>query len=176
MPCAEILRNKGRYVPDLVMAGGFVNETQMFKAMAMSNLGDGPLIRAIAMARAPITAVFKGDHFSKLAREGNLPRKFAEEYGTNPEQFFITAPDLRHMYPEATLGEDIPWSAVALYTYFTERLGTGLKQLMAGSRKFRLNLLSRTDIAALTPRAAEITGLTLIDQLEIDQMEQILDY
>ena len=47
---------------------------------------------------------------------------------------------------------------------------------MAGSRKFRLDLLGRSDVTALTPRAAEITGLSLIDKFETDQIEQILYY
>jgi len=176
LKCAGILKSKGKHVPDLVMAGGFVNETQMFKAMAMSDLGDGPTVKAIAMARAPITATFKGDTFGKLAAEGKLPKKFAEEYGDSPEKFFITAPDLAHAYPDSKLGEDMPWSAVALYTYFYERLGIGLKQLMAGSRKFKLKYLGREDLAALTPRAAKISGLPLMEELEVDAMEAILDY
>ena len=55
LKCAEILRRKGRHVPDIVMAGGFIEETQMFKAIAMSNFGYGPYVKAILMARAPLT-------------------------------------------------------------------------------------------------------------------------
>ncbi|RLG70767.1 MAG: FMN-binding glutamate synthase family protein, partial [Methanobacteriota archaeon] len=143
MKCVELLKKKGRYVPDLAMAGGFVNEAQIFKAIAMSNLGDGPTVKTISMARAPITAVFKGGYFAELAEKNKLPKSFAELYGTNPEQFFITAHEIKRKHPEAKLGKDIPWSAVGLYTYFTDRIGVGLKQLMAGCRKFKLNLLDR---------------------------------
>ena len=34
----------------------------------------------------------------------------------------------------------MPYQGIALYTYLTSRIGTGLKQLLAGSRKFKLNL------------------------------------
>jgi hypothetical protein len=72
MMCAQVMKKKGKFIPDLVMAGGFVNETQIYKSMAMSNLGDEPLIKAIAMARAPLLTVMKSANFMKLA-ETHLP-------------------------------------------------------------------------------------------------------
>ena len=51
------------------------------------------------------------------------------------------------------MGAGIPWPAVGLYSYFMDRIGMGLKQLLAGCRKWRLGLLSREDIAALTELA-----------------------
>jgi hypothetical protein len=45
---------------------------------------------------------------------------------------------------------------------------------MAGSRKFKLNLLSRNDLASLTERAAKVTGLPLVEELEQEAMERIL--
>ena len=53
--------------------------------------------------------------------------------------------------------ERIPTGALGLYTYY-ERLAQGLRQFMAGSRKFSLEHISRNDIAALTPEAASISG------------------
>ncbi len=172
LKCAEILKKKGKYVPDLVMAGGFVNETQIFKAIAMSNPnGKEPLVKAVAVARSGLTAAFKGRYFAELAKQGKLPKKFADLYGTKPEKFFISYPDLKEQ-----IKRGLPWSAVGVYTYFYDRIGTGLKQLMAGSRKFKLDALDRGDIASLTERAAEITGIPLIDHFENDAMEEILDF
>lgn len=171
LKCAEILRKKGKHVPDLVMAGGFVNETQIFKSIAMSNIDGKPLVKAVAVARSPLTAAFKGKHFVELAKQGKLPKKFAELYGTKPEQFFIAYTELKDK-----ISQGLPWSAVGVYTYFTDRIGTGLKQLMAGSRKFKLEMLERGDIASLTKRASEITGIPIIDHLENEAIEQILDF
>ncbi len=173
LKCCEILKKKGRHVPDICMAGGFINETQIYKAIAMSNFGDGPYVKAIVMARAPLTAVMKGYYFEDLAKKGKLPKAFAEKYGSDPEQYYITVPELKAKYGERF--KDIPWPAVGLYTYFHDRIGTGLKQLLAGSRKFRLDLIDRNDLAALTERASKVTGIPLLEELDAEAMELILD-
>lgn len=177
LSCIRVLKARGHYVPDIAIAGGFVNETQMFKAIAMSNLGDGhgPYVKAIAMARAPLTAVMKSDYFAELARDGGVPQRFAALYGQSPDSFFVNAPQLRKQFGRA-LGQDIPWPAVGLYTYFIDRLGVGLKQLMAGARKWRLDLLSRDDIVALSERASRVTGIPTIEETAQQTMETILDF
>ncbi len=171
----QILKQKGKYIPDIAFAGGFVNETQIFKAIAMSNFGDGPYVKAIAMARPAITAVFKGSYFSELAAEGRLPKKFAELYGDDPEHFFITVPELRKRYGDE-VGKGIPWGAVGLYTYFTDRISKGLKQLMAGCRKFKLNLISRDDLASLTEFAAKTTRIPLVNEKDREIFKALLDF
>jgi len=169
----EILKKKGKHIPDICMAGAFVNETQIFKSIAMSNFGDGSYVKTIGMARAPLTAVMKSKHYVDLAKEDKLPKNFATLYGNRPEQFFMATIEL-----EDRFGEDakkLPWPAVGLYSYFVDRLGIGLKQLMAGSRKWKLELLGRNDISSLTERAKRVTGIPLLDELEQDAMEEILD-
>ena len=172
LKAAELLKKKGRYVPDIAMAGGFINETQIFKSIAMSNFGDSPIVKAIAMARAPLTAVMKSNHYVRLAEKDKLPDKFARLYGNRPEQFFIATTEL-----EERFGKDakkLPWGAIGLYTYLIDRIGVGLKQLMAGARKWKLSLLDRNDLAALTERASRVTGIPMIDEIEQDVMEEIL--
>ena len=173
----RILRRKGKHVPDIAIAGGFVNETQVFKAIAMSNFGDGagPAVKAIGMARAPITAAMKASYFVDLAAEGKLPKSFAELYGTDPEQFFITSGDLRAGYGDA-VGSEIPWSAVGVHTFLTDRLAVGLRQLLAGCRKWRLDLLSCDDLASLTERCAKVTGIPLVEEARREAFESILDF
>jgi len=172
LKCAEILRKKGRHVPDLVMAGGFISETQMYKAIAMSNFGEGPYVKSILMARAPLTAVMKSSYFVELAKEGKLPRSFAQEYGSTPEKFFVATPGLKEKFGERF--KEIPWEAVGLYSYL-ERLKVGLQQLMAGARKWKLNLLDRSDLVSLSERAAKVTGIPLVEEAEADAVERILD-
>jgi glutamate synthase domain-containing protein 2 len=170
--CIELLKRKGKHVPDIAMAGGFVNEAQIFKAIAMSNLGKGPHVKAVAMSRAPLTAVMKASYFTELARDGKLPRAFVDVYGASPEQFFIATPKLKSIYGERF--KQIPPEAIGLYTYYFERLGTGLKQLMAGCRKWKLDLLGREDIVSLSDRARKATGIQTVDELEMDAIKSIL--
>jgi hypothetical protein len=161
LKCCEILRGKGRYVPDIVMAGGFIDETQMFKAIAMSNFGSGPYVKAILMGRAPLTAVMKASYFAELAEKGALPKQFRDLYGDRLEQFFITVPELKARYGERL--KEIPWGAVGLYTYI-DKMKVGLQQLMAGARKWKLSLIDRSDLMALSERAAKVTGIPLPEE------------
>jgi len=170
--CVEVLRKKRKHVPDIAMAGGFANEAQIFKSIAMSNFGDGPHVKAIAMARAPVTAVMKSSYFVELAEKGRLPKEFAEEFGTDPGRFFRAAPELKRMHGNRF--KLIPLSAIGLYTYYIDRLGTGLKQLMAGCRKWKLGLIGREDLASLSERARVVTGIPMPDEIEADAIERIL--
>jgi len=173
LKCAQILKKKGRHVPDLVMAGGFIEETSILKAIALSNFGEGPLIKAVLMGRSPITAVMKSSYFKKLAQEAKLPRVFAERYGTTPDKFFIATPELKKKY--GARFSEIPLEAVGLYTYLTDRVGVGLKQMMAGARKWKLDLLDRNDLMSLSERAAKVTGIPMADEVEKGAIEKILE-
>ena len=172
LKCAEILRKKGRHIPDIIMAGGFISETQIFKAIALSNFGEGPYVKAVLMARAPLTAVMKSSYFVELAKNGRLPKSFADRYGTTPDSFFITTPELKASYGKRF--EEIPWGAVGLYAYLNGRIKVGLQQLMAGARKWKLNLLERSDLVSLTERAAKVTGIPLVEEAEADAIASIL--
>ncbi len=173
LKCARILERAGKYVPDISMAGGFINETQMFKTIAMSNFGNGPFVKSITMARSPLTAAMKALYFTELAEKKTLPRDFVNKYGNNPEKFFIAADELKEEYGDR-VGKEIPWSAVGVYTYLSERLGLGLKQLLAGTRKFKLDLIDRSDIATLSKLASEVTEIPMLHELEAELFEEIL--
>ncbi|MEM1538423.1 MAG: glutamate synthase-related protein [Candidatus Nezhaarchaeales archaeon] len=170
--CARILKDRGKRVPDLVMAGGFINETQIFKAIAMSNFGGGPMVKAVLMARAPLTAVMKSSYFVELAEKGQLPRSFVNQYGLKPEQFFLHASELKNILGDKF--KEVPWPAVGLYSYLIGRVKVGLQQLLAGVRKWKLNLIDRSDLAALTERAAKVTGIPLLEELDSEAIEKIL--
>jgi hypothetical protein len=149
------------------MAGGFIDETQIYKAIALSNFGDGPYVKAILMGRAPLTAVMKASYFTKMAEKGLLPKHFEELFGNSPEKFFISVPELKAMLGERF--KELPWGAVGLYTYM-DRIKVGLQQLMAGARKWKLNLIDRSDLIALSERAAKATGIPLPEEEDISQM------
>ena len=63
---------------------------------------------------------------------------------------------------------------MGIYSY-GEKLKVGLQQLMAGSRRFNINTLSRKDVMALTEEAAEVSGIDYVMNAYRDVAEQILD-
>jgi hypothetical protein len=138
----------------------------------MSNFGDGPMVKAVLLGRSPITACMKSSYFAQLAKEGRLARTFADRFGTTPEKFFISAPKLKEQYGERF--SEIPWEGVGVYTYLHDRIGVGLMQLLAGSRKWKLDLISRKELMALTERASKVTGIPLPEDSETDEIERIL--
>lgn len=173
LKCAEILKKKGRHVPTLAIAGGFIEETAIFKAIAMSNLdGKGPLVKAVAMARSPITATFKGSYFAELAKEGKLPKPFVKKYGDDPEKYMVSSPKLRNKWGDKY--KDMPKGAIGVFSYYHERIGAGLQQLLAGTRKWKIDLLERDDVCSLTPLAEEVTCIPMAHRYQSSQMEEIL--
>ncbi|MBN2351356.1 MAG: FMN-binding glutamate synthase family protein [Spirochaetales bacterium] len=161
------LADKGRYVPALAVNGGFTFEDQIFKGLAMG----APYVRMIGMARAPIAAAMVGKTIGKTIDEQQIP-VYIERFGRTKDEIFITASHLRHELGDKEY-EKLPTGAIGLYTYY-ERLAQGLRQLMAGSRKFALEYLSRDDIAALTPDAARVSGIRYIMDVDAEEADGIL--
>jgi len=162
----ERLVKKGEYLPDIVVAGGFALEDQMFKGLALC----APYAKAIGMARAPLAAAMVGKTIGKNIENKQLPI-YLQRFGKTREEIFVTAEGLKRK-----LGKDyekIPTSAIALYTYY-ERLAQGLRQLMCGARKFALQHIDRSDIAALTPEAARVSSIPLVSDLDAEEVERIL--
>ncbi len=160
------LAEKGEYVPDIILASGFVLEDQIFKGLALC----APYAKAIGMARAPLAAAMVGKTIGESLDGGQLP-VYMQRFGNTREAVFVTAEGLKREY-----GKDydkIPTSAIGLYTYY-ERLAQGLRQLMAGSRKFALKYIARDDIAALTRESAEISGIPHVMDADKEEVEVIL--
>ncbi|MCK4720918.1 FMN-binding glutamate synthase family protein, partial [bacterium] len=164
---ARRLDDAGEYVPPLTVAGGFTFEDQMFKGLAMG----APFVKLIGMARSPIAAAMVGKTIGRTIKENQVP-VYVERFGHSIDKIFVTASHLRK-----ELGNDefekIPTGAIGLYTYY-ERLAQGLRQMMAGSRKFALEHMSRDDLAALTPEAAGISGIKYIMDVDKDEVDKIL--
>jgi len=163
----EKLAAKGKFVPDIAVAGGFVLEDQIFKGLALG----APHFKLIGMARAPLTAAFVGRNIKKAVDSGNLPKHYSQ-YGETIEQIFITANELKEKYGSGF--EKIPAGALGIYTYF-ERIKQGLQQFMCGARKFSLDHITRDDIAALTKEAAKVSGIKYIMDLDKEEAEKILE-
>ncbi len=163
---AHQLAKAGEYIPDIVFAGGITFEDQIFKALALG----APYVKAVGMARGPMAATMVGKTIGRRIQEGQIP-VYVERFGSSAEEIFVTAPDLKTKHKERF--NDIPTGAMGLYSYF-KRLSQGVRQLMAGNRKFALSYITRDDIAALTQDAANISGIPYVLDVDKDEVEKIL--
>jgi glutamate synthase (NADPH) GltB2 subunit (EC 1.4.1.13) len=159
------LDEKGAFVPSCAVAGGICLEDHIFKALALG----APYIKAVCMGRSTLTAAMVGK------TQGHLLRKKYEEdnqYREALSRTFIAAAELKEKYGEDF--ERIPPAAIGVYTYY-DRLATGLRQLMAGERKFALGFISRDDLFALTREAADVSGIPYVMESDMEEVEKILE-
>ena len=57
--------------------------------------------------------------------------------------------------------DNLPLGAIGIYSA-VEKLRVGLQQLMAGARKWRVDLITRADLASLTEECTKVTGIPYI--------------
>jgi glutamate synthase domain-containing protein 2 len=117
-----------------------------------------------------MAATMVGKTIGKRIQEGQIP-VYVERFGSSAEEIFVTAPELKRKYGEKF--NEIPTGAMGLYSYFM-RLSQGVRQLMAGNRKFSLGYITRDDIASLTQDAANISGIPYILDVDKEEVEKIL--
>ena len=162
------LSDRGEHIPAVAAAGGFTFEDQIYKGLAMG----APFVKLIGMARAPIAAAMVGKTLGRTIEAHQVP-VYVERFGRTRDEVFVTSAHLRDM-----LGDDeferLPTGAIGLYTYY-ERLAQGLRQLMAGTRKFNTSYISRDDLAALTPEAAAVSDLPFVMDVDRDEAARILE-
>jgi len=164
---AKRLADKKKYVPTLAVAGGFVFEDQIFKGLALG----APFVRLVGMARSPIAAAMVGKTIGLSIKQDELP-VYVERFGTTIEEIFVTATELRNQLGAEEF-DRIPTGAIGLYTYY-ERLAQGLRQLMAGSRRFAVDFMSRDDLASLTHEASEISGIPFVMDVDKEEVDSIM--
>lgn len=161
----EKLSKKGEYVPDIVLAGGLTMEDQVFKAFALCS----PYVKAVGMSRATICAAMVAKTQAELIAQGKVPKN-SEEYGKTVEEIFY----YYHAAKRALSHNGaVPISALGVYSYY-QRLATGLRQLMAGARRFSLAEIKREDIFSLTREASEVTGIPYVMDYDKEEAEKIL--
>jgi hypothetical protein len=158
------LDEKGEFVPSCAIAGGITLEDHIFKALALG----APYVKAVCMGRSTLTAAMVGKTHGRLIKDTYGDDR---EYQDVMLSTFIGAEQLKERF-----GEDftrIPPSAIGIYTYY-DRLATGLRQLMAGERKFNLGLLSRDDLVSLTREATEVSGISYVMEADAEEVKRIL--
>jgi len=164
---AETLAARGEHLPAMAVAGGFSFEDHIFKGLAMG----APFVKIVGMARAPIAAAMVGKTIGRTIDSNNVP-VYISRFGNRKDDIFVTAVELRRELSGIDF-DTIPTGALGLYTYY-ERLAQGLRQFIAGSRKFSMAHLSRNDIAALTREAAEISRIRHIMDVDQEEVASIL--
>lgn len=162
----DLMKKRGIRVPDIAMAGGFSDEPNVFKAIAMGS----PYVKAVCMGRGLMIPGMVGKNIEKWIKDGDLP-KTVSKYGTVPEEIFVTYEELKEKF--GARFKEIPMGAIGIYTY-AQKFKVGLQQIMAGSRNFRLNTLSRNDLMALTEEASRISGIPHVMDAYADEAMTIL--
>lgn len=171
---AKRLAARGEWIPDLAMAGGFSTEDHIFKVLAMG----APYFKAVCMGRALMIPGFVGDNIQGVLRKNretdwkSLPATVSR-YGERIDQIFVTYETLAEKYGKETV-DKMPVGALALYTY-VDKLRTGLSQLMAGARSFRLDTLKRSDLISLTEEASKVSGIPYVMEAGMEEAHRILD-
>jgi len=165
---AKRLAEKGEHLPALAVAGGFAFEDQILKGLAMG----APFVKLVGMARAPIAAAMVGKTIGLTIEAGEIP-VYIERFGGTKDEIFVTATALRKELGDNEF-QEIPTGALGLYTYY-ERLAQGLRQLMAGGRKFALEHISRDDIAALTREATDVSAIRYVMDVDQKAVERLLE-
>jgi hypothetical protein len=94
------------------------------------------------------------------------------ENGELPEEIFAGYYDVQKKVGADEM-KHIPYGAIASWT-LADKLSAGLKQLMAGARKFSLSQISRDDLLAANRETAKETGITFITEAKDQIAKKIL--
>ncbi len=158
------LEEKGEFVPSCAIAGGIALEDHIFKAIALG----APYIKAVCMGRATLTAAMVGKTHGQLMKDAYGDSNRFDEMLLRT---FTAAEQLKDKYGDGF--RRIPPAAIGVYTYY-DRLAVGLRQLMAGGRKFFLKYIDRNDLIALNREAADVSGIPYVMEADMEEVEKIL--
>jgi glutamate synthase domain-containing protein 2 len=162
----QALERQGAFIPSLAIGGGMSAEDHVFKALAIG----APYVKGVCLGRAIMIPGMVGKNIGEWLKAGNLPRTVSQ-FGSTVEEIFVTYETLKERFGAEI--DELPLGAIGWYTY-VDKLRVGLQQLMAGSRNFRLDTISRQDVAALTREAADVTGISYIMDAYRDQAMEII--
>lgn len=163
----EKLSKKGLRIPDIAIAGGFSSEDHVFKVLALG----APYVKAVCMGRALMIPGMVGKNIGQWLKDKQLPPTVSE-FGATEKEIFVYYEELEDKYGKEM--KNIPLGALGVYS-FSQKIRVGLQQLMAGSRNFRLNTISRSDLMSLTEEAAKISGIPYVMDAYRKEAEAILD-
>jgi glutamate synthase domain-containing protein 2 len=163
------LAARGKWVPDIAFAGGFSSEDHVFKALALG----APFCKAVCMGRALMIPGMVGKNIERWMKgeDGGLPPTVSK-YGQKKEEIFVCYETLREKFGKEV--DNFPLGAVGIYSA-SEKIRVGLQQLMAGARKWRVDMIQRDDLVSLTEECAKVTGIPYVMESFKDQAYAIID-
>ncbi|MFP4480860.1 MAG: FMN-binding glutamate synthase family protein [Desulfohalobiaceae bacterium] len=166
--CRRLAR-QGQWVPDIAFAGGFSSEDHIFKALALG----APYCKAVCMGRALMIPGMVGKNIGHWLQgeDGGLPATVSK-FGSSKEEIFVCYEELRDQFGSDV--DQMPLGAIGIYSA-SEKLRVGLQQLMAGARKWRVDRISRNELAALSEEAAKVTGIPYIMDVQRQEALDIID-
>jgi glutamate synthase domain-containing protein 2 len=165
----ERLAKRGLPVPDIAFAGGFSSEDHVFKALALG----APHCKAVCMGRALMIPGMVGKNAEKWLRgeDEGLP-KTVSRFGMTKEEIFMNYEVLKEKYGAAV--DTFPLGAVGIFNA-VDKLRVGLQQLMAGSRNWKVQYISRRDLFSLTEECTQVTGIPYVMDAYRDEALAIID-
>jgi glutamate synthase domain-containing protein 2 len=165
----ERLAQKGKRVPDIAFAAGFSSEDHVFKALALG----APYCKAVCMGRALMIPGMVGKNTEKWLRgeDGGLPATVSR-FGSTKEEIFMNYEVLKEKYGSEV--DDLPLGAIGLYSA-TDKIRVGLQQIMAGSRNWAVEYISRKDIFSLTEECAKVTSIPYVMDAYKEEALEIID-
>jgi glutamate synthase domain-containing protein 2 len=163
------LAQKGRPVPDIAFAGGFSSEDHVFKALALG----APYCKAVCMGRALMIPGMVGKNTEKWLRgeQGGLPSTVSK-FGTTKEEIFMNYEVLKEKYGSEVAS--LPLGAVGIFSA-VDKIKVGLQQIMAGSRNWKVEYITRNDIFSLTEECASVTGIPYVMNAYREEALKIID-
>jgi len=161
------LAAKGAFVPDIAIAGGFSTEDHIFKVLAMG----APYTKAVCIGRALMIPGMVGKNIGLWIDANDLPKTISK-FGDSIEEIFVCYEEVKEKVGDRI--NELPLGALGIYSY-AKKLQVGLQQIMSGARKFKLDTITRNDVAALTEEAAKISGLAYIMDAYRQEALEIID-
>lgn len=175
---AKMLEAKGKKVVDMAFAGGLAKEDQIFKALALG----APYTKLVCMGRAlmipgylgsNIQGVLEPEKKQKLNGNWNELPATVSCYGQAADEIFAGFYDVQKKVGKDEM-KNIPLGAVAVYT-LGDKLGAGLQQLLAGTRKFSVKAISRNDIYSANRETEKETKIPFITDVADEVAKGIIN-
>ncbi len=175
---AKILADKGQKVVDMAFAGGLAKEDQIFKALALG----APFTKLVCMGRALMIPGYLGANVQGVnhpevkekinGQWDKLPASVTAQ-GTTAEEIFAGYYDVQKKVGKDEM-KNIPYGAIAAWT-LADKLGAGLQQFLAGTRKFSISELSRNEIFSANRETEKETKIPYITDVSDDVAKSILN-